>query len=163
MISDELRSGTESPQPFGTQGSDSVLEQWEDARDGPPFEFGHHEKLVDAADKLAEAYRNEKKLHEIAKSFHDVAIADRNLADHKLAKAEAENKRLRDERDTAVEAMHKTAEEAAKVVNSNERLRAALVQIARRGQVFDAKGTHSKWVVQTARKALAEIEKEVGR
>lgn len=93
MISDELRSGTESPQPFGTQGSDSVLEQWEDARDGPPFEFGHHEKLVDAADKLAEAYLALLKQTKAERAEH--VVRDLIRMEKRAAKAEAENERLR--------------------------------------------------------------------
>ncbi len=43
------------------------------------------------------------------------------------------------------------------------RLRDALQAIASRGEVFDAKGTHSKWVCGVAREALAEQAEKADR
>lgn len=107
------------------------LEQWETWR----LRNAPHQ-MKEAGDALAEAYRalqmtsTFRERTERAKFDNERTLRKRDQ--ERLAKAEAENERLRDERDTAVEAMHKTAEEAAKVVNSNERLRAALEWYARK-------------------------------
>jgi len=45
-------------------------------------------RLDDEIATLRAELETEKRCHALAKSFHDLAIADRNLADHKLAQSE---------------------------------------------------------------------------
>jgi len=45
-------------------------------------------RAIARAEKAEAALESEKRCHALAKSFHDLAIADRNLADHKLAQSE---------------------------------------------------------------------------
>jgi len=66
-------------------------------------------------DTLRAELASEKKMHGIAKAFHDLAIADRNLADNKLLNAERERDTLRTQLED-----HRLAHDDAKAAWENE-------------------------------------------